>query len=271
MKIKQIFSVSLFIYTAAVAAIAQCRPPSFHKGRNFINDTGVGLLYVAVQPKDLSLTSLVCLGTSLRSQHPNWSDASILVFTDKIAAYNFDPSGVDFNDSAAERKWAAELHASYCFNANQREEFLEIMPLGYKGPPSLDSRIDLPLGDKPPHCSLELDGRCIFDAGTIGYPGEAVKEKISGSVTLHAKVTSSGAIRAIHVVKSDIHPRQKTPVLANAAIHSLSKWRLDPASHESSVRITYSYEIGNPSETRTQSNVEFKLPNQIIIRGKSVE
>lgn len=273
MRTKQILYVFVLMCGVTITAIAQCRPPSFHKGRDFINDTGDGSLSIAVQPKDLSIRSLECLITSLRSQHPNWRNVAVLMFTDEIAAYNFDAGAMELGNRSRgmdEEKWASELHATYFFNANQREEFLEIMPLGYKGPPSLDSRIDLPLGDEPPHCSLELDGRCIFDVSRIVYPKEALQAKTSGSVTLQAKITPAGALRAVHVVKNDVKPEETKKILTNAAVQNLSRWRIDPASHESPVRITYSYEILSSSSPKW-TDIEFKLPSQVIIRRKPAE
>jgi len=190
------------------------------------------------------------------------------VFTDKIAAYNFSPGGILFNDNTAERKWASELHVTYFFNAKEHDESFYISPLGYRDSPSFDTTIDLPLGAESPHCSLELHGRCIFDAGAIVYPEEALKAKVSGSVTLEGKVMPSGELRAVHVVQSDVQPREKRGVLTNAAVQNLSSWRVDTAPKEFLIRITYSYEIGNSSNVGTQADVQFKLPGQIIVRGK---
>lgn len=248
-------------------ALGQCRPPRFQKGRDFIDSTtGTGSLYVSLRLGDFTLNKLICLAETLRSRNPNWSNVGILVFSSRDAAFNFQASHADYEDPAAWKRWAKQLHASYFFNADKHEEYLEIMPLGYEGAPSNDSRIDLPLTTAP-RCRLEISNRCVIVVEGINYPPEALQAMTSGSITLSGSITRNGEFHEIHVVQGDVSPPEERKLLNSAAIRSLSRWRVEPAPRRDTIRITYSYVIANSSNPGTQAGVQFQLPTQVIIRA----
>jgi Gram-negative bacterial TonB protein C-terminal len=255
-------------FALAISAVTQCHPPHFRKGRDFIDaGTGRGALYVSIRPSDFGVSQLICLAETLRSQHPNWRDISVLVFSSPHAAYDFQASYADYEDPVAWAKWARQLHASYFFNAEKREEYLEILPLGYKGPPSNNSRIDLPLVAAP-HCRLELSARCVIALDGIDYPPGALQSATSGSITLQGTIARGGRVHGVHLVQSDVNLREGESLLVNAAIQNLSTWRVDPAPREDAIRVIYSYVIASPGE---QADVQFELPNQVVIRARRPE
>lgn len=268
MSLRQLLFVSLLICAVPVAATAECHPPSFKGGPDLINpDTGEGELRIAVRLDDISIESLACLAETLRSQHAGWRNVGVLIFRSKIAAYNFRAADVDYSGPVPGPNPARQLLASYFLNIHKHENFLTIDPLGYGASPSLESRIDLPLKGKP-RCRVELNNRCIVFIERIDYPLKALHARASGSLTLEGTLKKDGRVRAVHVVRSNFQPAGEEVLFSRAAIRNLSQWRIDPAAHESSIRITYSYVLEKDVGPGQYTDVEFELPGKITIHGK---
>lgn len=67
--------------------------------------------------------------------------------------------------------------------------------------------------------------RKVVSQVTPAYPSLARTMNITGSVRLEAVVASNGKVKAIEV-------KGGHPVLAQAAVDAIEKWRWEPASHE---------------------------------------
>lgn len=176
--------------------------------------------------------------------------------------------GADFVDGAYLLTLAKQLHAMYSFDSEGHEEYIDILPFGYPGSPSADTRIDFPISSTP-RCRVELGGRCVITLDGLDYPPNALQTATSGSITLTGRVSRSGELRGVRLLESAVTPKDGTEILASAAIESLSKWRVEAARHEDKIRITYRYTIESSSLGGGKSRLEFDLPNQVIIRGTS--
>lgn len=58
------------------------------------------------------------------------------------------------------------------------------------------------------------------------YPAWARELRVSGTVRVEAVVTPSGKVKLVEI-------KGGHPVLAQAAVDAVSKWKWEPASHES--------------------------------------
>jgi TonB family protein len=67
------------------------------------------------------------------------------------------------------------------------------------------------------------------------YPDLARKMNITGTVKLHVTVSPDGTVKDAKVVGGH-------PVLANAALEAVKKWRFEPATMESSGVVDFKFE-----------------------------
>lgn len=264
--VRSILLMFCAILLGNVSTFAQCNIPNYYIGRNFSNSQlGAGSLYISILPSDFSVDKLICLTQNLKETHHDWKSAMILFFSSPDAANHFQPSHADYEDRLAWTKWAAQLHATYSFDANAHQEFIEIMPLGYEGDTSSNTRINLPVGTEP-RCRLEMKGRCVIAMEKIEYPIEALQRGISSSIRLTGIVTSNGDVQNIHIVNSE----EPKTLLTNTSIRNLSSWHLEPTEHQEEIQITYSFVIDRSLPNKGQSQVEWTLP-QVTIRGNPLE
>jgi TonB family protein len=70
------------------------------------------------------------------------------------------------------------------------------------------------------------------------YPDLAKRMSITGTVKIQVVVAPNGTIKSTKVVGGH-------PVLANAAIDALKKWRFEPASDETSGVVEFKFESPN--------------------------
>jgi len=70
------------------------------------------------------------------------------------------------------------------------------------------------------------------------YPDLAKRMSITGAVKIEVVVAPNGSIKTTKVVGGH-------PVLANAAIEALKKWRFEPASEETSGIVEFKFESPN--------------------------
>lgn len=260
----------LFALGCGTNAFAQCRPPHYQRGFDFINpQSGLGSLYVSIRAKDFALRKLTCLAQSLRKSNPNWKAVSVLVFDSNDAAEHFLPAPIEVQRTVW-AQWAGRLHAAYFLNTDKREDYLEIMPLGYEESPSYGTRIDLPITTKP-SCSLELSERCVLLVDDVDYPSADLRANGAGTVSLEATVNADGTIAKVLVIDADVHPTEAKHVFADAALKNLETWRFDASASRNPIRITYSYVLDNSLRSGSRPEVQWDPPNRIVIRGKPPE
>jgi hypothetical protein len=255
-----------FVLAWGTSAFAQCRPPLYHKGNDFINpQSGSGSLYVSIRAKDFALRRLSCLAQSLRKANPNWKAISVLVFDSNDAAEHFLPAPIEVQRTVW-AQWAKHLHAAYFLNTDKREDYLEIMPLGYEGSSSYDTRIELPITTQP-RCSLEISERCVSLVDDIDYPSGPLSANGTGTVSLEATINADGTIANVLVIEADIHPTEAKHILADAALKNLETWQFDASASRSPIRIAYSYVLDDSLRSGSPPEVQWDLPNRIVIRA----
>jgi hypothetical protein len=71
------------------------------------------------------------------------------------------------------------------------------------------------------------------------------------------------------VVDARADPPDRRPALIDWAKHNLSTWRFQSAGHKDAVRITYNFEVVDPS-IPYEYGVLFRLPDEVrILTGRS--
>lgn len=247
---------------AVGSAIAECTVPQFHTTRDYMNpQTGKGSMSVILSPDDVTLDKLLCMAQHLKEPHPQWRDVAVLMFSSDDAAMNFNPSPMS---GPVEHRFQRGLRALYLFNLDDHKESLAITPLGIEGGDAYDTTIDLPVAGRV-HCRLEVSGRCLLALEPVTYPGDALRSRESGKVTLTATIGPDGKI-----VVANTGPQQGSDRLVGAAVDNLKTWWLDAIAREDTFRITYTYVVDS-SLQRGQVDVQLALPTQITIRANPPE
>lgn len=256
-------------FLPSLKAHAQCDPPHYRVGRNFSNAAlGVGSLYVSVRPGDFSPDKLICLAETMKKQHPEWKRLGILFFTSADAARYFQTNAGDcVRDCQFRAKWQAELHALYSLEPGAQAESLAILPMGYLGS-SYDTWFKLPLVTKV-RCHLEINERCLMALDKIEYPPLALQAKASGTINVSGTIGSDGKIRRIRVLEANVKPEASTSLLASAAAKNFATWRLEPREDRDKIRVLYTYSIVEPENSADQLGTEFKLPKEVVVRGRA--
>lgn len=274
--------VCFFVFLAATQASKQCAPPLYRKGQVWEETQSSVLMTVSVALRDFAPSKLVCLARSFREHYPSRKNITIFIFSSREAAMRYMPSPPDYvpAKSRGQQKlesptfWFSQLHAFYSYDAEKREEYLDIQPFGSGVGGPYDTRINLPT-EQTPRCRLEISARCLVELDRISYPDTALNEEISGTVTLTGSLAHSGKIEGIHVAEVHVNPAGQKEMLVNEAVRNLNSWRFEPSSAKDSIRITYSYIIDPtleiPAPYHRQVDVQLGLPNQVTIRGRSLE
>lgn len=86
-----------------------------------------------------------------------------------------------------------------------------------------------------PELTAQEQGRKAIRKVTPVYPELARRSNISGVVKIEATITPSGNVRATKVVGGN-------PLLVNAALTALSKWKFEAASGETSQLIVFNFD-----------------------------
>jgi len=94
---------------------------------------------------------------------------------------------------------------------------------------------------------------------------KALKARVSGKVSVTGTAGRDGKVTVKIEAADGRQPAESDP-LARAAVENMKSWWLEPARHQDTFRITYSYII-DPSLRSDQFDVQFDLPNQITIRA----
>jgi TonB family protein len=228
------------------------------------------MMNISIPMSDFAPNRLVCLAQTLKERYGEQRGIEVLIFSTRAAAmhYTMPLSG----DSVKPRvNWAARMYATYFFHPDKHEEYLYLTPDPMR--PSIDSplvtRIDLPVTNLPA-CPLRINGRCLVALEDIEYPNEALKAKMSGTVTLTGIVSREGKITHIQVAEANSSPAEGKDLLVREAANNLSTWHLEEARQVESVRITYSFVIDSSLPRRGQVDVQLALPNQVTIRGNPI-
>src|SRR5206468_65907 len=108
------------------------------------------------------------------------------------------------------------------------EEYMAILPYGWRTDVSDSTKIDLPLVGAP-HCRFEMKGRCLFALNHPEYPYQALKMQASGTVTLAATITRAGKTASVRIEGTSLTPGASERLLIDAAIRNLSSWQLEPS------------------------------------------
>jgi TonB family protein len=239
-------------------AFAQCHPPHYREGAIFANSDSVFVQSISIPLQDFNPSKLVCLATSLGERYSDYRYITVNIFSSHDASRQ---SIYTQEYTREDSETLAQMHARYIFDPDKYEDYVEIMPTG-AGPSAVSSgpfstRIDLP-AETTPHCKLEINNRCLIALEFPGYPGEALKRRASGTVTLAATITRSGKVDHVRVVKAETIP-------ANEAVKNLSSWRLEPGPREEVIHITYSYAIDGSLRHEDGVQVHWDLPNAVSI------
>jgi len=236
---------------------------------------------ISIQLSDFVPERLVCLAGAFKHHYQDRENVTILIFSSFDAAKRYLPIQPDYLLAKGARQqkfqshawWVSQLHATYFYSADKRQEYIIIKPLGSEGErpeEPYDTRIDLPVATTP-HCRLEISSRCLLALEAIHYPGDALKAKASGTVTLAGKFARDGKLAGIQVAVANGNPADKTELLTKSALQNLKTWRLEKAQHPDAFRITFSYGIDSSLPHRGEVDVKLALPNQVSIRGNPPE
>ena len=239
-------------------ASAQCRPPHFRKGQDY----GASI-FVSIQSRDFTLDKLACLAQTLRGRRPDYKSFWVFFFDSDEAAKYFQPPVEGYPPRWP--KWAKGLHAMYSFEAD-KEDRIEILPMGYNSVPSSVTSIDLPLVAAT-RCRLAVQDRCLIAAmERIAYPQEALKTRTSGVIVLKGTVKRDGRVTGLRVARADTTPDQEKGRLADAALKDLRTWRFDAAGHDDPIQIVYSFAVETAPIGGGSTQVQWVPPNQVEVR-----
>lgn len=257
----------------------QCSAPYYREGQVWENSESSVFMAVSIPLSDFAPARLVCLAGAFRQQFHGRKSISILIFSSRDAAERYMPNPPDYAPAEGEKQqrlqsltfWRSQLHGFYSYDAEKGEEHLDIRPFGSDvGGGPYDTRIILPTAQHVV-CRLEMSGRCMLALEPISYSDAALRDRVSGDVTLTGSIARSGEIVGIQVAEARIEPSNKKELLVNEAIRSLKSWRFESASRKDPIRITYSYltdpSLPVPAPYRKQVDVQLNLPNHVTIRG----
>lgn len=260
------------------SAAAKCEPPRYNIGQVWEQSTSAVLMSASLRVADFSPQRLVCLAEALKEKYAGRNHIDILIFSSLDAARRYSPAQADYattiekNGKAYDPHWffARQLHAKYFYDGAQQEEYIDIKPMGSDGQGPYDTRIKLPVAATP-HCRFEINHRCLLALEDIVYPGDALKEKVSGAVTLTGTIARDGQTIVIQVAGVNARPNEKTELLSKAALQNLKTWRFEEAHNQDALRITFSYVIDPSLPHRGEVGVKLALPNQVTISGNPPE
>jgi len=235
-------------------------------------------VYLVVQPDDMTREKFLCLAQELDKRYALAKDVTAFIFSSRLAAEQFDASGMNLERGDFRR----DLRAM--FQMNLGKSSLTITPIGVAfpyfqeaprgggiiGEVFYNTRIDLPMTGPPPHCRLEIVGRCLMALEPVSYPNEALATHLSGTVTLDGTIERDGTVMVTTVVPRDGVPPIANDLFANAALTNLKTWRLEGGQRQDSFRVTFSYVIDSTLKPG-QIDIQFDLPKQVKISSNSAQ
>jgi len=261
---------------------ADCPAPQYRLGAVWVDSKSDLIENISIPLRDFIPSKLVCLAGILKEKHPDRSHLVVNIFSSHKAA-RYSMGFLIHEYTGEDVQMIAQMHAEYIFDAERHENYVELIPIStihladFPKREPYDTRIDLPVSATP-QCHLEMNGRCLITLDSVGYPAEALKVHVSGTVTLAGTITRGGSMKDVRLSDADVTPSASKDLLVNDALLNLKTWRLEPGQREDPVHIVYSYRIVNPpvvgGTVRVRfepPNVQFELPNEIVIEGKSVK
>jgi hypothetical protein len=266
--------VTVLVLLALAAGAAEggaqvnCHPVEYHVGQDWIAKGGsIGSVQISVRPSEHTLDNLLCLLSTLRREHPEWTDVVIVFFDWAEAADRYHPGWTmaDFGETPPPfHRYEQHLLAFYSLEAGKREQYLTVMPFGWQnGSETYASRLDLTVVPPKPRCRVGLKRRCLMSAVS-----ETERVRVRGVVTLRARITAEGRVVDVVVEQArSVRPEQRE-ALINAAQSELQSWRLDRAKADESVRVSYAYV---PEEEIVDVETQIELPNGAIVRELSTK
>ena len=89
------------------------------------------------------------------------------------------------------------------------------------------------------HCSAqEQDSRKIKVKVDPEYPELARRLKLQGIVRVQVTVSADGSVK-------DVKELGGNPVLLNALVHAVKKWKYESADKDSSVEVKFEFSVAN--------------------------
>lgn len=258
------FFLACLIVGTGTSTYAGCRVPHYRKGYVSENSASSIMINVSVAMKDFVPERLACLATALRQRYAGRKSIDVWVYSTHAAA-RFDRVPEDGDTVKPNTPWDLQIHGFYSFHADKHDERVELLPFGNDR--SFETVFNLPVTVIPP-CTLEIKGRCLLALDHIAYPGDALQAHVSGRATVSGTIARSGKMKDVKAVAPSTNTDIGNNALMIAALANLKTWRFEPASHEDSVRIVYSYQIVNPPGLGGTVGLQIHLPDQIVIQGK---
>ena len=239
-----------------------CRPPRYQVVKTqWDQDSQEGVAKrIVIALRDFAPERLLCLVQSLERRYKRPEYVSVEIFSSVKDARSCFPD-IPYMDAVST---CPQRHAEYHFNARTNQRSVYLLPMG--SPSGEGTLVNLPTTTLRP-CRLELDHRCILELNDLKYPDETLAALVSGAVTVTGTIGHQGRAMAIQVVKAEAHDvrgQKRADVLIRTVIENLGTWRLEELPRESAFLITFEFEVAELS----QLDLEFQLPNRIIVRGK---
>jgi hypothetical protein len=250
------------VLCGAVPASGACKAPRYRVVRTWQVDPSGIRIDISVGLEDFAPERLICLAGALRERYPA-RNVRAFIFSSREAARGFKPASVEAVPVV--ERYQSMLHASYIYDLERHENYLQIWPNGVTADADLgiSTLIGLPVNGTP-SCTLEINGRCLLEFQHISYPSSEIQTEISGRVTLAGSIGRNGATSDLAVVDAKADPPERQSALIDWAKRNFSTWRFEPAKHKDAVRMTYRFEVADPS-IRYEHRVVFQLPDEVRI------
>jgi hypothetical protein len=267
----------LLILCSSADTFAECQAPHYRRGPVF-GDSSPRIYTASISLADFVPARMVCLAERLKRDHPREQHYAVLIFSSHLAAVCYH-GPVDIGDRDGpvspcdSARWSShQLHGVYSNRFDDDAEFVAINPLGGlvggRPPDPGETRIALPTM-MIPDCQFAITNRCVI---SMDYPnvGGTYAHPASGTVTLTARLSRRGLIQDITVAETrDMQPASQEGVVAGA-IANLKTWRVEPATHETTVRVKYQHVVDSSLSHPGQVAIQFDIPHQITIRARSM-
>ncbi len=259
-----LLAVCLVVGLKAVV-YADCSIPHYRVGKIVESTDSTLLITISVGPSGFAPTRLICLAQHLKHKYPHRDLITAFFFESHEAAVNYSPGTLDLGPKAVQ--YQSQMHASYYFNAGKHEEYLLLMPDPFVHDPEspFNTRIDLPFSGAAA-CTLQVTNRCLLTFRHILYPWQEGKAEVSGSVTVTGIINRAGRIMRLAVAEARVDPRRERKVLVDATVNNVKTWHFEASNQRTRIRITYSFELADSPSLKYKTEVQFALPQRVIIK-----
>jgi len=259
-----LFALTGISFGAASANSKPCSVPHYRRGYVWKGKPDFVMLNISMAIDDFAPTRLACLGEHLRKRYSGRNEVLGLIFDSHDAAkYYTHPLGGD--SITPQPDWSAHEHASYHFDPEKNENAIYLTPVGNRA--EFETKINLPVKSLP-SCTLQMQGRCLLTMTKPQYPWETLKARAFGSVKVRWQIEKSGKLKDIAVISADSDPSAAKNALVEETLANLRTWRFEPSDKKTSAEVTYVYKIVERPGLGGTLQVDFDLPNQILIQGK---